>query len=867
MSFSKPTADRLNEISKEFDAMIASESESSEVKRVTRVKKRDGNYEPVYFDKIRVRIEKFSDDLNVDSFKLAQEIISRIYDGIETRELDVLAARKAHNRNFQHPDWDRLASRIAVSNHHKETVGVFTEVIYELHKQGRISDELFCIVQDNEEELDKAIDYNRDFALSYIGFQYFYKSYAMRTRRIVNGEPQEGVIIERPQDMMMRVALGIHKEDLDAAIETYNFYSCLYFTHASPTIFNAGTPKPQCSSCFLIAMKEEETYPHDSLEKIYETLTDAALISKHAGGEGLSISNVRPAGSMIRSVGRPADGLVPMLRVFNDTARYANQGGKRKGAFAMYLEPWHPDIIEFLQLRKNEGNHEQRARDLHYAMWIPDIFMERCENDEIWSMIDPMECPELYKTHGDEFRQHYLRCEKEGNYMRQMPARKLLFEIIVAQIETGEPYMLYKDHCNRKSNQKNLGTIRSSNLCAEIIEYSDSNEQAVCNLASLCLPSFVEQDPETEVVKFNHMMLYEATKILTRNLNKVIDINFYPTKETKVSNMRHRPIGIGIQGLADTFMKFHYPFESAEASKLNHAIFETIYYAALEASCELAETDGTYESYEGCPVSQGILQFDMWDGPSGLTDRWNWTKLRLSIKKHGLRNSLLVALMPTASTSMLMGFSESFEPYTSNYYTINSMYGSFKRINKYLILDMINLGLWNKTMQSKVIGNNGSLQGLPSVPKHIQDLYKTVWEIPQKTLIDLAAERSKFIDQSQSFNVYMTGFDRENKDDMEDNEKKSTIVSKMSSLHMYTWKKGLKTGQYYLRTRPAVDPQKFTLAAQIPSRNAVKETEVASPLLPADSPTNSQPEDEDEDEDQVPGLMCINKDDCEMCGA
>jgi len=849
-------ASRLQDISNEFDKFVGADhqTESSEMKHLKQVRKRDGTLQPVSFDKIRDRIMNLSDDLNVDSTELSQEVISCLYDGMETKELDELAARKAHNRCFIHPDWDRLASRISISNHQKETSGVFSEVIFELYKNDLVCKEVVDFVKKYETRLNDVIDYKRDYALDYTGFQYFLKIYADRTIQYdENGTEIQGPIIERFQDLLMKVSLGIHRSgfDIDSAIETYQFYSCLLFTHASPTIFNAAKSKSQCSSCFLLAMKEEPEWPYDSITKIYETLSDCAKISKLAGGIGVSISNVRGKGTIIHSVGRPSSGIVPMCKVYNETARYVDQGRRRKGAFAIYLEPWHPDIIDFLQLKKDDGVSEDlRAKDLFYAMWIPDLFMKRVEANEMWSLIDPSVCPELYKTNSEEFEEHYLRCEREKKYVKQMPAKDLYYEIIVAQIETGTPYMLFKDHVNRKSNQKNLGTIRQSNLCAEICEYTDSDQQAVCNLSSICLPRYIDTDAEGKNPKFNHDLLYEATKILTRNLNKVIDINYYPNDETKRSNFLHRPIGIGIQGLADSFYKMGYPYESEEAAKLNSEISETIYFAALEASCELAEEEGAYESYEGSPMSKGQFQFDLWND-SRVSDRWNWTELKESIAVHGIRNSLLVALMPTASTSFLMGCCESFEPISSNYYVSGGIVGSFKRVNKYLIHEMIERGLWTNEMRNLIVANNGSVQNI-GLPKDIEKLYKTVWEISQKVLIDLSAERGRFTCQSQSFNVYLLG--------AKENQGKSTldasIVSKLSSLHMYTWKKGLKTGMYYLRTKPAKDPIKTTIDPKM-----MKERKQANAIKDVDQM------DENDLEEQAAICRRDNKEDCMMCGA
>lgn len=809
---------------------------------VIRVKKRSGEYEPVSFDKILYRIQHFSSGLKVDPYSLAQDVISRIHDGIETRELDVLAARKAHNRVLEHPDWDILAANIAISNHQKETMGIFSEVIRELHEHDLIDDKLFCIVEDNEDELNDAIDYERDYYLPYLGFKKFEQTYSIRVKE--SDDPMgDGKPFERPQDMFMRVALGIHGDDIDSAIETYNWMSCRYFIHATPTLFNSGTPKPQMSSCFLLSMKEETggKGPVDSIDKIYETLSDCAKISKSAGGIGVSISNVRSRGALIHSAGRGSSGIVPMLKVFNETARYVDQGRRRKGAFAMYIEPWHPDVYDFLELKENAGKDELRARDLFYAMWVPDLFMRRVENDEMWSLIDPVDGPKLINTHGKEFEKWYLKYEREGKYVRQVKAQDLYEKIITAQIQTGVPYMLFKDHANNKSNQKNLGTIRSSNLCAEVIEFTDNEQIAVCNLASLALPRYVETDADGNPY-FDHQTLYHVTKIVTKNLNKIIDLNYYPIPEGKNSNMKNRPIGIGVQGLANVFIEMRYPFESDAAAELNKEIFETIYYAALEASCELAEEYGAYETFEGSPLSEGKLQFDLWDEfeetKTKLTHRWNWTKLRLQIKEHGVRNSLLLALMPTASTSFLLGYNECFEPFTSNFYTMNMLGGTYKIVNKNLLTDLIEAGLWTDDIRSQFFANNGSIQNINGIPGHLKELYKTVWEIKQKSVIDMAADRGRFICQSQSMNIYI----------------KEPDHAVMGSLHMYTWKKGLKTGQYYLRSRPAVDAIKATTDPKLLAK--LKE-EKRKKLY----------ESNEDDDVEYAGNVCNGEEGCEACGA
>jgi ribonucleoside-diphosphate reductase subunit M1 len=601
-------------------------------------------------------------------------------------------------------------------------------------------------------------------------------------------------VAERPQHMLMRVAIGIHGNDLDAAIETYNLMSERWFTHASPTLFNAGTTRPQLSSCFLLTMTK------DSIDGIYDTLKRCANISKSAGGIGLAVHKIRASGSYIAGTNGESNGLVPMLRVYNNTARYVDQGGnKRPGAFAIYLEPWHADILSFLDLRKNHGKEEQRARDLFYALWVPDLFMRRVEADQDWSLMCPHECPGLHDTWGEEFEALYEKYEKEKRYRKQIKAQKLWFAILESQIETGTPYMLYKDACNRKSNQQNLGTIQSSNLCTEIIEYTDPDEVAVCNLASIALPRFVNSD-----LTFDFQKLHEVTQVVTCNLNKIIDINYYPVIEARTSNLRHRPIGIGVQGLADAFILMRYPFESNEAQHLNKQIFETIYHGALTASCDLASVEGPYQTYEGSPVSKGILQYDMWDVTP--TDLWDWTELKEKIAKHGIRNSLLVAPMPTASTAQILGNNESIEPYTSNIYSRRVLSGEFQIVNQHLMKDLTELGLWNETMKQRIIANNGSVQNIPEIPDNLKILYKTVWEISHKTLVNMAADRGAFIDQSQSFNVHMA----------------ETNFGKMTSMHFYSWRKGLKTGMYYLRTKPAAEAIQFTIDQKMVEQSRAK---------------------------------------------
>ncbi|CEI95794.1 Putative Ribonucleoside-diphosphate reductase [Rhizopus microsporus] len=683
----------------------------------------------------------------------------------------------------RHPDYALLAARIAISNLHKETKKVFSQVIEDLYnyvnpKTGKhspmISNETYKVVMDNADRLNSAIIYDRDFKYNFFGFKTLERSYLLKI---------DGKIAERPQHLIMRVAIGIHGTDIDAAIETYNLMSEKYFTHASPTLFNAGTPRPQMSSCFLLTMKE------DSIEGIYETLKICAQISKTAGGIGLNIHNIRASGSYIAGTNGYSNGLLPMLRVFNNTARYVDQGGnKRPGAFAMYLEPWHADIFTFLDLRKNFGKDEIRARDLFYALWVPDLFMQRVRDGGDWSLFCPNEAPGLHEVWGDEFVALYEKYEREGRGRETIKAQKLWYAILEAQTETGNPFILYKDACNRKSNQQNLGTIKCSNLCTEIVEYSSPDEVAVCNLASIALPTYVINRE-----KYDFQKLHDVTKVITRNLNKIIDINYYPVIEAERSNKRHRPIGLGVQGLADTFMALRYPFDSPEAKQLNIQIFETIYHAALEASCELAEKYGPYETYEGSPVSKGILQYDMWNVTP--TNLWDWAALKEKIAKHGVRNSLLVAPMPTASTSQMLGFNECFEPYTSNFYTRRVLSGEYQMVNPWLLRDLVDMGLWNDDVKNMIMADGGSIQNVPSIPQNLKDLYKTVWEISQRTIIDMAADRGAYIDQSQSLNIFMA----------------EPNFGKLTSMHFYGWQKGLKTGMYYLRTRPAVDAIKFTV--------------------------------------------------------
>ncbi len=787
--------------------------------------KRDGSKESIKFDKITARIQKLCyalDSVHVNPVEVAMKVIQGIYPGVTTSELDNLAAETAASLTTTHPDYALLASRIAVSNLHKNTEKSFSKTIELLYtyldpktgqKAALIADDVYEIIKNNAQLLDSSIIYDRDFGYDYFGFKTLERSYLLKLH---------GKIAERPQHMIMRVAVGIHKEDVEAAIETYNLMSERWYTHATPTLFNAGTPKPQMSSCFLLTVKD------DSIDGIYDTLKNCAKISQSAGGIGLSIHNIRATGSYIKGTNGTSNGIVPMLRVYNDTARYVDQGGgKRKGSFAIYLEPWHADIFEFLDLRKNNGKEEMRARDLFTAMWTSDLFMQRVKENGDWSLFCPNEAPGLSDCWGAEFEALYTRYEAEGKYRKQIKAQDLWFAILESQIETGNPYMLFKDAANRKSNQQNLGTIKSSNLCTEIMEFTSPDEIAVCNLASLALPRFVDQGA------FDHQRLFDITYHVTKNLNKIIDGNYYPVPEARVSNMRHRPIGLGIQGLADVFILLRLPFDCEEARKLNAEIHETIYYAAMTASKDLSKKDGPYETFKGSPVSKGIFQFDMWNvTPSS---RWEWDILKEEVKIHGVRNSLLLAPMPTASTSQILGNNECFEPYTSNIYTRRVLSGEFVVVNKHLLKDLVKLGLWNDNLKNKIIGANGSVQDIPEIPQNIKDLYRTVWEIPQRALIDMAADRGAFICQSQSLNLFVP----------------SANFAKLTSMHFYAWEKGLKTGMYYLRTKAAADAIKFTVDQAALSQPANAEvTEISV-------------------EERMAEITCSidNKDDCEACGS
>jgi len=808
------------------------------------VVKRDGRKEPIMFDKITARIRKLNYGLNplVDPVRVAMRVIEGLYDGVTTSELDNLAAEIAATMTTTHPDYAQLAARISVSNLHKNTKKSFSETMRDLYeyvnprtgkKAPLLSDEVYKIIEKNADTLDSNIIYSRDFGYDFFGFKTLERSYLLK----INGK-----IAERPQHMLMRVAVGIHLEDMEAVLETYELMSKRYFTHATPTLFNSGTPKPQMSSCFLLTMKE------DSIDGIYDTLKQTAKISQSAGGIGLSIHNVRATGSYIAGTNGTSNGIVPMLRVFNDTARYVDQGGgKRKGSFAIYVEPWHADIFDFLDLKKNHGKEEMRARDLFYAMWTPDLFMKRVEEDAQWTLMCPNECPGLYDNYGDAFEKLYLQYEKEGKGRRTIKARELWEKILESQIETGTPYMLYKDSANRKSNQKNLGTIRSSNLCTEILEYTSEDEVAVCNLASIALPMFVKDGA------FDHQALFDVTKRVTKNLNRVIDRNYYPIPEAENSNMRHRPIGLGVQGLADAFILLRLPFTSEKAKQLNQDIFETLYFAAVTASVEEAEKDGPYKTYKGSPMSKGEFQHNMWGiNDDELSGRWDWESLRKQVKKHGVRNSLLVAPMPTASTSQILGNNECFEPYTSNIYTRRVLSGEFIVVNKHLLEDLVKLGLWNEDLKQELMRNNGSIQNIEGIPDDIKELYRTVWEMSMKDIIDMSRHRGYFIDQSQSLNLFMEG----------------ATMAKLTSMHFYAWKSGLKTGMYYLRTKSAVDAIKFTLDQKTKDQKAPK---VAAVTAVAPAAANAAAAVEPLSPQELKQMLAQAKenedDDCLMCGS
>lgn len=807
------------------------------------VLKRDGRKEAIKFDKVTARIKKLSYGLDpvVDPVAVAMKVIEGIYEGVTTTELDNLAAEVSASFTTKHPDYALLASRIAVSNLHKNTKKSFSATMSDLYtyinprtgqKSPMVADDVYQIILDNSELLDSTIIYDRDFRYDFFGFKTLERSYLLR----INGE-----VAERPQHMLMRVAVGIHKEDIDKAIETYELMSEGWFTHATPTLFNAGTPKPQMSSCFLLTMNE------DSINGIYKTLDQCAKISQSAGGIGLAIHDIRAKGSYIRGTNGTSNGIVPMLRVFNDTARYVDQGGgKRKGSFAVYIEPWHADIFDFLDLKKNHGKEESRARDLFYALWIPDLFMKRVEQDGDWSLFCPNEAKGLADCHGEKFEELYTKYEEEGKARKTIKAQKLWFAILDSQTETGNPYMLYKDACNGKSNQQNLGTIKSSNLCTEIVEYTAPDEVAVCNLASIALPKYITDNA------FDHQKLFDITYSITYNLNKIIDGNYYPVPEAKNSNLRHRPIGIGVQGLADAFIKLRMPFDSVEAKQLNKEIFETIYYASMTASKDLSKVEGPYETYEGSPVSKGVFQYDMWGvTPSG---RWEWSVLKEEVQKYGVRNSLLLAPMPTASTSQILGNNECIEPYTSNIYNRRVLSGEFVVVNKHLLKDLVKLGLWDNTMKNRLLAENGSIQNIDEIPENIKELYKTVWEISQKAIIDMAADRGAYICQSQSLNLFIP----------------NPNFAKLSSMHFYGWKKGLKTGMYYLRSKAAVDAIKFTVdkaaIAKPAQETQADSTENASVTINRADILLEQQKKEQDFNEQI-SCSLDDPDDCEMCGS
>ncbi|MBE7172909.1 MAG: ribonucleoside-diphosphate reductase subunit alpha [Williamsia sp.] len=783
--------------------------------------KRNGNKEAVRFDKVTARIEKLSYSLSslVDIHEVAKKTIEGIYEGVPTTELDNLAAETAASLTTRHPDYALLASRIAVSNLHKNTTKRFSSTMRKLHeyvnpatgkRMPMIADDVMEIIHEHADLLDSTIIYDRDYSFEYFGFKTLEKSYLLRI---------DGRVAERPQHMYMRVAVGINKHDIERVIQTYNLMSERWFTHATPTLFNAGTPKPQMSSCFLLTMKD------DSIDGIYDTLKQTAKISQSAGGIGLAIHSVRATGSYIGGTNGTSNGIIPMLRVFNDTARYVDQGGgKRKGAFAIYLEPWHADVEAFLDLRKNHGKEELRARDLFYALWIPDLFMKRVQENGDWSLFCPNEAPGLQDCYGTAFETLYEQYEQEGRARKTIKAQELWFAILEAQIETGTPYLLYKDAANSKSNQQNLGTIKSSNLCTEIMEYTSPEEVAVCNLASIALPRFVINNT------FDHQKLFEVAYQVTLNLNRIIDENYYLIEEAKRSNLRHRPIGLGVQGLADVFILLRLPYESELAGMLNKNIFETIYFAAMTASKDLAKEQGAYETFAGSPVSKGLFQFDLWGvRPS---DRWDWQTLKEEVMQYGVRNSLLLAPMPTASTSQLLGNNECFEPYTSNIYTRRVLSGEFIIVNKHLLKDLVQLGLWNSTMKNKIIAANGSVQNIPEIPADIKELYKTVWEIKQRTMIDMAADRGAFICQSQSLNLFVD----------------SPTTAKLTSMHFYAWKKGLKTGMYYLRTQAAAQAVQFTVEKQLHAGGQPEATQMQT-------------------EETSPGASCSMQEGCTSCSA
>ena len=765
------------------------------------VTKRSGETEIVSFDKILKRIKTIGQEtydipvpalqhsLKINYTSLAMKVIDQLYNNISTTKIDELSAEQCASMASVHHDYSTLATRLIIANHSKKTSSMFVDTMNKLYmnkdKHGKhsplITDDMMITARTYQDEFNQLCNYTRDYLIDYFGFKTLERAYLMKVN---------GVIVERPQHMWLRVAMGIHGEDMEKIKETYELMSQKYFTHATPTLFNAGTPHPQLSSCYLIAMED------DSIEGIYNTLKDCALISKWAGGIGLHIHNVRASGSDIRGTNGSSNGIVPMLRVFNHTAKYVDQGGgKRNGSFAMYMEPWHADIESFLDLRKNHGDEDLKARDLFYAIWMPDLFMERVKAGEDWTLMCPDECPGLSDVYGDAFKTLYTYYENLGKGRKTMKARDLWFQILDAQMETGTPYLLYKDAVNRKCNQKNLGTIKSSNLCCEITEYSDENETAVCNLASIALPAFIITDKDGNV-KFDYLKLHSVARTVTYNLNKVIDVNFYPTKKTERSNFRHRPVGIGVQGLADVFILLNLPFASDKAKEINLRIFQTIYHAALTESCEIAKIDGRYSTFDGSPASEGILQFDMWEvDPNEKVKMYDWDELKEQIKTYGLRNSLLVAPMPTASTSQILGYNECIEPITSNIYSRRTIAGDFMVVNRYLMKDLMNLDMWNDKIKNNIVANNGSIQQIDIIPDDIKEKYKTVWEIPMRNLIDMAADRGAFVCQSQSLNLWL----------------EDPTYNNLTSMHFYGWNKGLKTGIYYLRRRARHQAQQFTI--------------------------------------------------------
>ena len=754
-----------------------------------RVLKRNNNSEEVSFDKIKTRINKLQimepSLNNTDSIKITQKVIAHLFDNIKKEKIDEISANICSSLVTEHPEYVMLGSRIIISNNHKNTTDIYGDKLMKLVDNGLVSSELLEIYNNNKDKIEETIDYNKDYNFDYFGFKTLEKSYLQKV---------DGVLVERIQDMLMRVSLGIHKNDIEEVVRTYNNMSDKYFIHASPTLYNAGTNNPQLLSCFLLGID-------DSINGIYKCLSDCASISKWAGGIGLHISNVRSSGSNIKGTNGQTSGIVPMLRVFNSTARYVNQGGKRLGSFAIYIEPHHSDILEFLELKKNHGLEEERARDLFYAVWISDLFMNRVKNNEEWSLFSSDECPNLENVYGEEYEELYLKYEREGKARKTISAQQLWFKICISQIETGTPYLLFKDSVNRKSNQKNYGVIKSSNLCTEITEYSDHKEYACCTLSSICLPSFLNKDKT-----FNFNKLQEIVQIVTKNLNKIIDLNYYPVPETELSNKRHRPLGIGVQGLADLFIKKKLGFDSEEARQLNKEIFAVIYYSALEQSHKLAQKYGPYETFKGSPISKGEFQFDLWGvEPVKKVDglELDWDTLRTNIMKDGIYNSLLLAPMPTASTSQIMGFNECFEPYTSFIYTRSTLAGQFEVMNHELIYDLIDLKLWNNDMKNKILLDDGSIQNIPEIPQNIKDIYKNSWDLSNKVLIDMSADRGAYVCQSQSLNLNVA----------------EPTFKKLSSMHFYSWQKGLKTGIYYLRTLPKTTAQKFTIEPEKPCEN------------------------------------------------